>query len=120
MEQVVKVFKYIQYSLHKHDISGFCLKVKQVQCFESLVTGHDVVCVLSTGYGKSLLFHLLPQLLPVKSTNNIVIVVCPLISIIEDQVKKLQSRNISVAVLHAGDGLSFEISKLFIKSNMPN
>ena len=39
------------------------LKPKQVLCLESLYLQNDVMCVLSTGYGKSLIFHLLPMLL---------------------------------------------------------
>ena len=38
-------------------------------------------------------------MLPRKSENNIVIVVCPLKSIIEDQIKILTERNIPAAVL---------------------
>ena len=36
--------------------------------------------------GKSLVFQLLPDVLPVKSCQNIVIVVCLLTTIIEDQI----------------------------------
>ena len=78
------VFKRIHYALQKQDISGFCLKCKQVQCFEKVLSGYDVVCVLPTGYGKSLLYHLLPGILPTKSVRNIVFVNCTLNSIIED------------------------------------
>ena len=39
------------------------LKPKQVISLESMYFQKDVVCVLPTGYGKSLIFHLLPMLL---------------------------------------------------------
>jgi ATP-dependent DNA helicase RecQ len=66
------------------------LKPKQVQCFEYLLQGFDVLSILPTGFGKSLLFQLLPDFLPVnKSSQNIVIVVCPLSSIIEDQISAM-------------------------------
>ena len=39
------------------------LKPKQVICLETLYLQKDVMCVLPTGYGKSLIFHLLPMLL---------------------------------------------------------
>ena len=61
-----------------------------MKCFEYLLKGKDIVAVLPTGLGKSLLFQLLPDFLPVKLDRNIVIVVCPLNSIIEDQLKVLQ------------------------------
>ena len=99
MEKVTYLFKRIQLSLEKNQVTGFFLKPKQVACFDYLLQGVDVLAVLPTGFGKSLLFHLLPELLPRKSENNIVIVVCPLNSIIEDQIKILTGRNIPAAVL---------------------
>ena len=46
-----------------------------------------------------MLFHLLPHFIPVKTTKNIVIVVCPLNPIIEDQLKVLKARRITADVL---------------------
>ena len=58
-----------------------------------------VVAVLPTGYGKSLIFQILPFFLPPKCSRNIVIVVCPLTSIIEDQVKTLRERGVAAEIL---------------------
>ena len=79
------------------------LKPKQVSCLESVYLGKDVICVLPTGYGKSLIFHLLPMLLFAKfnlcgnllsqwrskgfctaTVESIVIVVSPLNSLMSD------------------------------------
>ena len=54
------------------DNSSFCLKPLQVKCFEYLLKGKYVVAVLPTGFGKSMLFQLLPDFLPVKADNDIV------------------------------------------------
>ena len=35
---------------------SFCLKPLQVKCFEYLLKGKDIVAVLHSGFGKSLLF----------------------------------------------------------------
>ena len=113
MESTVKLFNRIQYSLDKNNICGFFLKPKQVKCFENLLNGHDVLAVLPTGFGKSLLYHLLPSLLPVKNKRNIVIVVCPLNSIIEDQIKVLTERGVSVDVLRCERKMDQHIEKLF-------
>ena len=67
-----------------------------------MLKGQDVIGVLPTGFGKSMLFHLLPDFIPVKTTKNIVIVVCPLNSIIEDQLKVLKVRRITADVLQLG------------------
>ena len=83
---------------------SFCLKPLQVKCFECMLKGLDIIAVLPTGSGKSLLFQLLPDFLPVKGDKNIVLVVCPLNSIIEDQLKVLNDRGVSADVLQvAGD-----------------
>lgn len=39
------------------------LKPKQVLCLESIYLRKDVICILPTGYGKSLIFHLTPMLM---------------------------------------------------------
>ena len=76
----------------------FCLKPLQVKFFEHALKGLDVIAVLPTDFGKSLLFQLLPDFLPVKGEKNIVLLVCPLNSIIEDQLKVLEGRGISADV----------------------
>ena len=57
-------------------------KSLQMICLEYLLNAGDVIGVLPTGYGKSMLFHLLPYFIPVKSSRNIVL--CPLNAIIDD------------------------------------
>ena len=42
-----------------------------MKCCEYLLKCKDIVAVLPTGFGKSLLFQLIPDLLPVKADNNI-------------------------------------------------
>ena len=91
-------------ALNRCNFRSFCFKPLQVKCFEYLLKGQDVVAVLPTGFGKSLLFQVLPDFLPVKADKNIVIVVCPLNSIIEDQLKVLQDIGVTADVLQlAGD-----------------
>ena len=71
---------------------GFAeLKSHQVDVILALVTGNDVFAVLPTGYGKSLCYACLPILFDCllglqQGDHSIVIVVCPLTAIIEDQV----------------------------------
>ena len=70
-----------------------------MKCFEYMLKGQDAIGVLPTGFGKSMLFHLLPHFIPVKTTKNIVIAVCPLNSIIKDQLKVLKAQRITTDVL---------------------
>ena len=46
------------------------MKEKQVDAIVSILNGNNTMCVLPTGYGKSLVFTLLPLLLDEVSSNN--------------------------------------------------
>ena len=90
------------------------LKPKQVLCLENVYLKKDVMCVLPTGYGKSLIFQLLPMLLFAKSklrdhvrlrgisaaaVNSIVVVVSPLNSLMSNQISRLRISGIRASVI---------------------
>ena len=63
--------------------------------------------MLPTGYGKSVIFHLLPSLFLDKinyergaAAHPVVIVVSPLNSLIKDHIRMLQERNVKAAILN--------------------
>ncbi|GAA5850770.1 hypothetical protein JCM8547_009085 [Rhodosporidiobolus lusitaniae] len=62
----------------------------------STMAGRDVLCVMPTGGGKSLIYQI-PALLCPGTT----IVITPLISLMTDQVQNLQSRGVAAEALHA-------------------
>ena len=97
--EYLQVFRRLNLALSNCDFPSFYFKPKQIECFEYLLEGSDVIAVLPTGFGKSILFQLLPDFLPVKSESNIVIVACPLNSIIENQVFVLNERGIPADIL---------------------
>ena len=86
--------------------------MKQVKCLEAFYYGRDVVAVLPTGYGKSLIFQLLPSLLHAKITGTcnivqttcpvypIIIVASPLNAPIKDQMRRSTKGNVSAAFLN--------------------
>ena len=87
------------------------LKVKQVICLESLYLKKDLVAVLPTGYGKSLVFQVLPQLLRERDTRantsvakSVVLVVLPLNTVMYDQISKLRARGVDAARLGVKKG----------------
>ena len=43
-------------ALYRCNFRSFCFKPLQVKCFEYLLEDQDVVAVVSTGFGKLLLF----------------------------------------------------------------
>ena len=97
--KLLSVLRRVEFSLNNGNFPSLNLKPLQMKCFEYMLEGQDVIGVLPTGFGKSMLFHILPHFIPVKTTKNIVIVVCPLNCIIEDQLKVLKARRITADVL---------------------
>ena len=79
----------------------FVLNENKSNALITYLKGFDVITVLSTGFGKSILFKLLADVLPVKTRQNIILVVCPLSSIIEDQLVILNDVGICADVLRA-------------------
>lgn len=77
------------------------LKEKQEEALRVLFDNRDVVCVLPTGYGKSVIFQMLPFLMKKKNSCDlpIVIVVAPLNAIMQDQVIALRKKGIDACFL---------------------
>ncbi len=62
-----------------------------------ILTGQDTISLLPTGGGKSICFQV-----PGMMHEGLTLVICPLISLIKDQVDGLQRRNIEAVGLHSG------------------
>ena len=83
------------------------LKPRQKEALQSIVfKGQDCLIVLPTGYGKSLIYQMLPSLFDKISARNlsskdksIVIVVSPLNALIDDQINKLKSAGVNCTSL---------------------
>ena len=85
----------------------FCLKPQQIKCFEHLLNRFAI------GFGKSLLFQLLPNFLQTKSDKNIVIVVCLLNAIIEDQLEVAKNIGVKAEALQLLDHCNKVTESLF-------
>ena len=64
---------------------------------DAVLSGQDVLGVLPTGGGKSLCYQL-----PALIRKGLVVDISPLVSLMEDQVTKLQKRRISAICVHSG------------------
>jgi RecQ family ATP-dependent DNA helicase len=62
----------------------------QYQIIDSILSGKDVLGVMPTGYGKSLCFQIIPLL-----TNEVAIVISPLVALMADQKSILDKLNIT-------------------------
>ena len=113
MENIERAIKA---ALEKRGLD-FSLKDEQFKCISAIVNGEDVLAVLPTGYGKSLIFQLLPDVydMLLGVNNSIVIVISPLNALMQDQVAKLNDQGISAcmiqghSVVHYGDGSDIQL-----------
>ena len=83
----------------------FQLKREQELTVNCLLEGRNVFAVMPTGYGKSFVFQVFLKAMNCKKIsqamggNTIVLVICPLTSIIEDQVKERESLSLKCVTL---------------------
>ena len=81
------------------------LKPEQVECLISALEGQDVMAVLPTGFGKSLVFQLAPFVIGLKRGNSVdnidccALVITPLNSIMVDQCQSLCKMGIRACAL---------------------
>lgn len=73
----------------------------QKEVIESILNRKDALAVMPTGRGKSLCYQL-----PAIVSKGLVIVVSPLISLMEDQVRKLRALGIGAGYVHSGQTFS--------------
>ena len=83
-----------------------CIKAQTSSVLRGGISWKDLLAVFPTGYGKSIVFHLLYSLLAEKKRrsgtqgkNPVVIVVSPLNSLIQDQVQKINAARTRAVVL---------------------
>ena len=117
MLEYVAFLSCLEIALLNSVYNQMILKPKQVLGLDSVCLEKDIMCLLPTGYGKSLIFHLLPMLLHAKhklrsddplgwrsksiympAINAIVTVVSPLNYLMSDQISRLRISGIQALV----------------------
>ncbi|MGE3975638.1 MAG: RecQ family ATP-dependent DNA helicase [Bdellovibrionales bacterium] len=83
----------------------------QLDIIKSVLNRKDALAVMPTGGGKSLCYQL-----PAVFFNNLVIVISPLIALMKDQVRLLNSIGIAAGHVHSGQSLA-EKRKVFSDMN---
>ena len=78
------------------------LKVKQLKILEMCMLG-NILGVLPTGYGKSVIFHMFPFMSDYLSRKGkkLAVTISPLNALIRDQVSNLNARGVKAGVLQA-------------------
>ncbi|KAL1268431.1 hypothetical protein QQF64_033794 [Cirrhinus molitorella] len=85
------------------------LKSEQEECLEHFISGKDVVVLLPTGFGKSLIFQLALLVakelarMDVSEANPIVVVISPLLALMEDQIKEAEKLGVTAGQLGVHD-----------------
>ena len=85
-------------------------KPGQEEIIESIINGRDVLAIMPTGAGKSICYQVPAMLLP-----GITIVISPLISLMQDQVKALNDAGIHAGYINSSLTES-QISKVYEKA----
>jgi ATP-dependent DNA helicase RecQ len=83
-DQLRRVFRLTEFRPHQREI------------VEDVLAGHDVVCVMPTGAGKSLCFQL-----PATVIGGLTLVISPLIALMADQVLQLRALGVPVLFLNS-------------------
>ena len=82
---------------HLRDIFGLAdFRPSQREVIQDVLAGRDVVCVMPTGAGKSLCYQL-----PAVVTGGLTIVVSPLISLMQDQVRQLRETGVDATLVNS-------------------
>ena len=98
----------IAFSLEQTGCDELQLKIEQRKALSAVLNKKDTVVVLPTGYGKSLVYLLLPFAMrhigrPKGTDTNVqpsvVVVIEPLSSLVDDQMKRATSMNLRTAKL---------------------
>jgi len=72
------------------------LKDLQYEIIQNIILGNDVVALLPTSYGKSICYQM-----PYLITKKNVVVVSPLISLMQDQMRELNEKGIEAVCLNS-------------------
>ena len=94
-------FKLHLETVTKNFFEGVELKEEQVNGLKAFYEENDLIALLPTGYGKSLIFQISPFLNNIKNnkSDSITIVLSPLNSIIKSQLLSLAKRNIAACCI---------------------
>lgn len=101
----------IAHGLRCLNLEHLSLRKEQVAALENVVVlKKDAIVVLPTGFGKSVIFQLLPFVFDAwfnkEDKHSMVLVVSPLNALIQDQVEKMNSQGVNSLMVRNNESLS--------------
>ena len=122
MLEFIAFLTCLEFAILNSAYNNIILKPKQVVCLETIYMGNDLICILPTGYGKSLIFHLIPCLMfarsnkqddlivrwkalgiTAKEVSSIIIVISLLNALIQDQISRLGLSGLRASTISVKD-----------------
>ena len=103
------------YALKKLGRPNISLKKEQIMSVEAIYNGKDVFVWLPTGFGKSLCFQVLPFMMDHKlgligtKKSCSVLIICPLLALMMDQVQSLRRKGVKSSVITSGNSFLKEV-----------
>jgi len=96
----------VKHAVNKYD-KRITVKPKQMEALCHVLNGHNVLVNLPVGYGKSLIFHVLPELLKTDTNTHPIVIVISLLNIIhKDQLSTLADHKIPACRMNIDTKLS--------------
>ena len=97
------IARFSELSLHTVN-----LKTEQKRAVKSLLSGRDVLAILPTGYRKSMIFQVFAVAKAISTKDpGTVLVVCPLQSLVKDQLMEAESFGLKGIALNSPDMLEW-------------
>ena len=122
MLEFIAFLTCLEFAILNGVYNNILLKHKQVVCLETIYMGNDLICILPTGYGKSLIFHLIPCLMfarnnkqddlivrwkalgiNAKEVSSFILVILPLNALIQDQISRLGLSGLRASAISVKD-----------------
>ena len=122
MLEFIAFFTCLEFTILNSAYNNIILKPKQLVCLGTIYMGNDLICILPTGYGKSLIFYLIPGLMfarnnkqddlivrwkvlgiTAKEVSSIIIVISPLNTLIQDQISRLGLSGLRASAISVKD-----------------
>jgi len=100
IQRALQLANKAKYAHVNADYKATSLKSKQSDCLKLAAAKNDIIACLPTGYGKSLIYEVLPYIEVVfrKDADSAILIVTPLNAIIDDHLQRIGERGFKIEI----------------------